>query len=220
MESIRQVHLWMRHEGIMLSAVNYTRAAERLIVWKLPVYKTVHHILTNPIYAGAYAFGRTGSKVTIEARRKRILRGIRRDRTEREVLLTDHHEGYLSRHDFETNQRLITDKATSKGTTPRGALRWGELLMGDLLRCGHCGRKAARLLFRQQRQYGALSLPRSPAQPWNRSVYRLRIVACRSSDQRGESSTSTTAQYPSGDQSHRDFRCVGWGGSGGAWNSR
>ena len=41
------------------------------IVWKLPVYNTVHHILTNPIYAGAYAFGRTGSRVTIEAGRKR-----------------------------------------------------------------------------------------------------------------------------------------------------
>jgi hypothetical protein len=33
-------------------------------VWKLPVYNTILHILTNPIYAGAYAFGRTGSRVT------------------------------------------------------------------------------------------------------------------------------------------------------------
>ncbi|MER8887808.1 recombinase family protein, partial [Mesorhizobium sp. M0816] len=141
LQSIRQVHLWLRREGIMLPAVNYTRAADRAIVWKLPVYNTVHHILTNPIYAGAYAFGRTCSKVTIEAGRKRILRGIRRDRADWEVLLIDHHEGYLSWHDFERNQRLITDNATSKGLVPRGALRRGELLLGGLLRCGHCGRK-------------------------------------------------------------------------------
>ncbi|RVP18958.1 recombinase family protein [Sinorhizobium meliloti] len=141
LQSIRQVHLWLRSEGIMLPAVNYTRAADRAIVWKLPVYNTVHHILTNPIYAGAYAFGRTCSKVTIEAGRKRILRGIRRDRADWEVLLIDHHEGYLSWHDFERNQRLITDNATSKGLVPRGALRRGELLLGGLLRCGHCGRK-------------------------------------------------------------------------------
>lgn len=69
------MHLWLRSEGIMLPAVNYTRAADRAIVWKLPVYNTVHHILTNPIYAGAYAFGRTCSKVTIEAGRKRICVG-------------------------------------------------------------------------------------------------------------------------------------------------
>ena len=30
------------------------------------------HILTNPIYAGAYAFGRTGSRVSIEAGRKKL----------------------------------------------------------------------------------------------------------------------------------------------------
>src|SRR6266404_4030190 len=54
-----------RHDRIALPAVRYTAAEGRSIVWKLPVYNTVHHILTNPIYAGAYAFGRTGSRVTI-----------------------------------------------------------------------------------------------------------------------------------------------------------
>ena len=28
------------------------------VVWRLPAYNIVHNILTNPIYAGAYAFGR------------------------------------------------------------------------------------------------------------------------------------------------------------------
>jgi hypothetical protein len=37
----------------LASAVNYTVADGRSIVWKLPVYNTVHHILTNPIYGGA-----------------------------------------------------------------------------------------------------------------------------------------------------------------------
>jgi hypothetical protein len=50
-----------------LPAVAYG-AEGRTVVWKLPVYNTLHHLLTNPIYAGAYAFGRTGSRVTIEAR--------------------------------------------------------------------------------------------------------------------------------------------------------
>ena len=67
----------------------------RSIAWRLPVYNTIHHILHNPIYAGSYAFGRTGSRVTIEAGRKRIVRGFRRERQDWEVLLLDHHEGYL-----------------------------------------------------------------------------------------------------------------------------
>ena len=95
LQSIRQVHLSLRNEGIKLPAVNYSRAAGRAIVWKLPVYNTVHHILTNPIYAGAYVFGRTGSRVTIENGRKRIVRGLRKAQSDWEVLLTKHHEGYL-----------------------------------------------------------------------------------------------------------------------------
>jgi DNA invertase Pin-like site-specific DNA recombinase len=139
--SIRQVHLWFRQERIVLPAVSYAAEGGRTIVWKLPVYNTIHHILTNPIYAGAYAFGRTASRVTIEAGRKRIVRGFKRERTEWDVLITDHHEGYLSWAEFERNQRLIADNANSKGLMVRGSVRRGETLLAGLLRCGHCGRK-------------------------------------------------------------------------------
>jgi DNA invertase Pin-like site-specific DNA recombinase len=40
MQSVRQVHLWLRHERIPLPAVTYG-AEGRLIEWKLPVYNTV-----------------------------------------------------------------------------------------------------------------------------------------------------------------------------------
>jgi Recombinase zinc beta ribbon domain len=97
--------------------------------------------LHNPIYAGAYAFGRTGSRVTIEAGCKRIVGGYRREQPDWDVLLLDHHEGYLSWAEFERNQRLIADNANSKGRMARGSVRRGETLLAGLLRCGHCGRK-------------------------------------------------------------------------------
>jgi excisionase family DNA binding protein len=113
----------------------------RKVVWKLPVYNTVHHMLTNPVYAGAYAFGRTGSRVTIEAGRKRIVRGFRKERSAWEVLIRDHHESYIGWQEFERNQRLITDNANGKSFMSRGSIRRGEALLAGLLRCGHCGRK-------------------------------------------------------------------------------
>lgn len=139
-QSIRQVHLWLRHERIALPAVSHAEDA-RSIVWKLPVYNTIHHMLTNPVYAGAYAFGRTVSRVTIEAGRKRIVRGFKREQGEWEVLLRDHHEGYISWEDFERNQRVIKNNANSMGGRVRGSVRRGETLLAGLLRCGHCGRK-------------------------------------------------------------------------------
>ncbi|WP_292236466.1 recombinase family protein [Mesorhizobium sp.] len=71
-------------------------ASKRPVLWKLPVYATVSNLLTNPVYAGAYAFGRTGSRTIIDNGRKRIVRGRRKDRSDWAVLLVDHHEGYLS----------------------------------------------------------------------------------------------------------------------------
>jgi len=69
MQSVRQAHLWFRHERVPLPAIAWG-AEGRRIEWKLPVYNTILHMLTNPIYAGAYAFGRTGSRVSIQQGRK------------------------------------------------------------------------------------------------------------------------------------------------------
>ena len=140
LQTVRQVHLWMRRERLPLPASEYGPEG-RKVVWKLPVYNTLRHLLTNPIYAGAYAFGRTGSRVTIEAGRKRIVRGFRKDRSAWEVLIRDHHEGYIGWAEFERNQRLISDNANGKSFMSRGSIRRGEALLAGLLRCGHCGRK-------------------------------------------------------------------------------
>ena len=139
-QSIRQVHLWLREEEVALPAVK-TDGEERRIVWKPPVYNTVHALLTNPIYAGAYAFGRTGTRVTIENGRKRVTRGHRRERKEWDVLIVDHHAGYVSWAEFERNQRLIADNANCRGLMTRGSVRRGEALLAGMLRCGQCGRR-------------------------------------------------------------------------------
>jgi hypothetical protein len=86
MQTVRQVHLWLRQERSLLPAVSHGPEG-RHVEWKLPVYNTIRHILTNPVYAGAYVFGRTGSRVTIEAGRKRVARGFERPRSEWEVLI-------------------------------------------------------------------------------------------------------------------------------------
>jgi DNA invertase Pin-like site-specific DNA recombinase len=72
--SVRQVHIWLRDEGIALPVKSHKASDERGIVWRAPLYNSVHNLLTNPVYAGAYAFGRTMSKVSVESGRKRVPR--------------------------------------------------------------------------------------------------------------------------------------------------
>ena len=57
--SVRQVAIWLCDEGIKMPIVVHGPRG-RMVEWKLPRYNTIHRLLTNPIYAGAYVFGRTG----------------------------------------------------------------------------------------------------------------------------------------------------------------
>jgi DNA invertase Pin-like site-specific DNA recombinase len=140
LQSVRQVLIWMRREQILLPAVvhNY---GQQSIEWKSPVYRTLHHILTNPVYAGAYAFGRRNARVKIENGRKRMIRNLHRSWKDWQVLIKDHHEGYITWTEFERNQCLISDNANRQSNMGRGSIRRGEALLAGLLRCAHCGRK-------------------------------------------------------------------------------
>jgi DNA invertase Pin-like site-specific DNA recombinase len=139
-QTIRQVLVWLKQENISLPVV-VPRAEDRPIEWRPPVYSTLHHMLTNPLYAGAYAFGRRTVRVTIENGRKRVVRSMQRDWREWSVLIRDHHEGYLTWAEYERNLGLISDNANGKSYMGRGSIRRGEALLPGLFRCARCGRK-------------------------------------------------------------------------------
>jgi len=140
-QSARQVHIWLRDEGIELP-VKSRGGEARGIIWRLPAYNIVHNILTNPIYAGAYAFGRTTSRVSVENGRKHVRRGVHRPMTEWDVLIKDHHEAYVTWDEFERNLNVIANNANGKGSARvKGAVRREELLLPGLLRCDQCGRE-------------------------------------------------------------------------------
>ncbi|XSC42735.1 recombinase family protein [Bradyrhizobium sp. RDT10] len=141
LQSARQVHIWLREEGIELP-VKSRQGEAHGVVWRLPAYNIVHNILTNPIYAGAYAFGRTTSRMSVKGGRKHIRRGVQKPMAEWDVLIKDHHTAYITWDEFERNLGVIANNATGMSSAlARGAARKGELLLPGLLRCGHCGRK-------------------------------------------------------------------------------
>ena len=105
------------------------------------MYNSLLSILTNPNYAGAYAYGRTYTKTTIVNGKKRKRRGIHRSPDDWLVLIKNHHEGYISWDEYQQFQSIIADNTNMKGDAVRGSVRGGEGLLAGLLRCGHCGRK-------------------------------------------------------------------------------
>jgi len=57
--SARQVWLWMRREGVQFPLRRFPGSE---IKWVTPAYHQVHSVLSNPVYAGAYTFGKTRSE--------------------------------------------------------------------------------------------------------------------------------------------------------------
>jgi excisionase family DNA binding protein len=137
--SIRQVLLWFRQENISLPALPRD-PGEPKMVWKLPVYNTLWHMLTNPTYAGAYVFGKTHARTKMVNGRARKTIGHRKPPPDWTVLIREHHPGYISWEQFERNQQLIASNAHMKARMEPKAGRGGRALLSGLFRCRRCGR--------------------------------------------------------------------------------
>jgi len=137
--SARQVFLWLRSADIKMPVVRRNINVCKL-VWKAPAYHSVIQILHNPLYAGAYAYGRKTQRTRIVDGRARKVGGFDKPRNEWNVLLYDNHPGYISWQDYEDNQKLLLENAHMKKNCARKSARGGRALLTGQMRCGRCGR--------------------------------------------------------------------------------
>jgi len=135
----RQVFLWLRAADIKMPVV-LRNVDVCKIVWKPPSYHGVMQILHNPLYAGAYAFGRRAQRTEITDGRARKINGLSKPREEWSVLLRDNHPGYISWQEYDDNQVLLLENAHMKKNCARKSARGGRALLTGLMRCGRCGR--------------------------------------------------------------------------------
>jgi DNA invertase Pin-like site-specific DNA recombinase len=140
--SVRQVLLWYRNENLMMPTLSRA-SGHRKVIWVLPVYARIFLLLKNPTYAGTFVYGRKHTRTLLNDGSPRKSKGHDRPREEWEVVIPNHHEGYISWEEYMQNQKQIESNAgwsqRTGGTT--GAAKNGSALLVGLLRCGRCGRK-------------------------------------------------------------------------------
>ena len=137
--SVRQVLLWFRREGILLPMRSWDQPGGRTM-WGPAVYSALLRLLSNPIYGGAYAFGKTKTRTSVIEGRARKTEGHKKPRAEWTVLIPDHHCGYISWEQYERNQTLMAANVHMKSRMEAKAGRGGRALLSGLLRCRRCGR--------------------------------------------------------------------------------
>jgi Recombinase len=115
--SIRQVLLWLRRERL---SVPVTRGGKhgRYTEWASANYIRVHAIVTSPFLAGAYVYGKSESRTTIVDGRIRRTSGHDLAVDQWQVVIPDHHPGYL---DWATYRRHLSMIEANIYMKPGGA---------------------------------------------------------------------------------------------------
>ena len=99
-------------------------------------------MLSNPVYAGAYAYGKSRREVTLDASGVRKKRVRKLPRSQWSVFIPNHHEGFIDMATYEANRDRITANTHPRPHQPiGGAVREGSALLQGIAVCGQCGRK-------------------------------------------------------------------------------
>ncbi len=131
-------HYLVRH-GIRLGIRPHHGPRRGQLEWRRPSLPTLRDVLHNPIYAGAYAYGRRpcDPRRTTSGRGRPVQRFV--PMSEWKVLIPDRIPRYISWERYLANlERLRQNRSRPDAT---GSPRTGAALLTGLLICGTCGRR-------------------------------------------------------------------------------
>jgi len=132
--TVRQILSWFLEHDLQLPA----RSVSGETTWRRASFGALYRMLTNPIYGGAYAYGKTERLVRYDHGEPQES-SRRRPREEWLAFIPQAHEGYVGWEEFE---RIRQTMATNvRGWQRSGAATRGPALLTGLLRCRRCGRK-------------------------------------------------------------------------------
>ncbi len=136
--SARGVWTWFLDQGLLLPRRLTSGAGVR---WERPSYHAIHGILTNPVYAGAYVWGRHQVAQRVLPDGTIQSRTVKRPQEDWHVDLQDHHPAYVDAQTFQAIQVRLRANSPAEHARTGGAPREGSALLQGLATCGHCGRR-------------------------------------------------------------------------------
>lgn len=150
-QAVRLLFDTFRRTGSAMATVKYFAAQELQfprrvhagphkgeVVWAGLEHSRALRILHNPRYAGAFVYGRTRMRKTVDG--GWVIEDVPRE--EWEVLIRAAHAGYIDWDEYEQNQRRLRDNCQAYGEDRRKSPpREGPALLQGLLICGRCGKR-------------------------------------------------------------------------------
>jgi DNA invertase Pin-like site-specific DNA recombinase len=135
--SARQVLMELITDGQKLPR---RTVGQRRIRWARASYGAVHDFLTNPAYAGTFAFGRTRQEKRLGTDGQIRIKTVELAVEQWSVCLPEHHPGYVCWDEYLATRARLRSNVRPRGEGG-GAAGHGNALLQGLIRCGRCGRR-------------------------------------------------------------------------------
>lgn len=107
--------------------------------WGQLSLERVREALANPLYAGAYVYGRSKRRMIIHSENRIERPRMPLPQEEWAVLHWNAFVGYISKEEYDTNQAYLAKNRTNPHVPSVAHRRNGPALLGGKLLCGRCG---------------------------------------------------------------------------------
>lgn len=111
--------------------------------WVTPTYQMIQQVLTNPVYAGLFVYGRRIEQVqpSADPSDPPRIHLHRRAEAEWETVVPGIYPAYISPEQYAANRQMLRDNLYNFAQRRMGAPREGPALLQGRLVCGRCGRR-------------------------------------------------------------------------------
>lgn len=139
LRNARAVQRYFLEHGLAMPRLIQQGAEAGRVVWVRPTYQMIQQVLTSPVDAGVFVYGRRQRQVA--PGEPPIVADRRRPVEEWDIVVPGIYPAYLSYDQYLLNRRLLHDNLYNFAAKSRGAPREGRALLQGLVVCGRCGRR-------------------------------------------------------------------------------
>lgn len=138
LRSARAVQRYFYQHEINIPRLIQTGLDYGKLIWVKPTYQMIQQVLTSPVYAGVFVYGRC--KTVVAPGDPPIVKVHRLLMEEWDIAIPDIYPAYISYAQYVKNRQVLRDNMYNFKYKGRGAAREGRGLLQGLLFCGRCGR--------------------------------------------------------------------------------
>jgi DNA invertase Pin-like site-specific DNA recombinase len=109
------------------------------LMWVKPTYQMIQQVLTSPVYAGVFVYGR--EKTVVAPGDPPVVKVHRLLMEEWSIAIPNIYPAYISYDQYTKNRQVLRDNMYNFKFKRRGAAREGHGLLQGILICGRCGRR-------------------------------------------------------------------------------